>query len=148
MSMRTRWTKCFMICVLSMLMTILALSTGSGVAWLWIKYMKAWKNHPTYQLYLVGFQGVKEREPAPLMLSLKLSLELLQQLRNTTPIRRSSATVVGISPMSKAKLSDQYITQLQCLQGLLENNVLTPEEFAEQKAYALTNLRSLNCQDS
>ena len=50
--------------------------------------------------------------------------------------------------MSKAELSDQYITQLQCLQGLLENNVLTPEEFAEQKTYALTNLRSLNRQDS
>jgi len=68
----------------------------------------------------------------------------------STPIRRSSTTVVGISPMSKAKLSDQYITQLQCLQGLLENenNVLTPEEFAEQKTYALTNLRSLNRQDS
>ena len=48
----------------------------------------------------------------------------------STPIRRSSTTVVGISPMSKAKLSDQYITQLQRLQGLLENNVLTPEEFA------------------
>ena len=32
MSMRTRWTKCFMNCILNMLMTILALSTGSGVA--------------------------------------------------------------------------------------------------------------------
>ena len=31
-SMRVRWTKCSMNCVLSMLMTILALSTGSGVA--------------------------------------------------------------------------------------------------------------------
>ena len=61
----------------------------------------------------------------------------------STPIRRSSTTVVGISPMSKAKLSEQYITQLQRLQGLLENNVLTPEEFAEEKTYALTNLHSL-----
>ena len=66
----------------------------------------------------------------------------------STPIRKSSTTVVGISPMSKAKLSDQYITQLQYLQGLLENNVLTPEEFAEQKTYALTNVCSLNRQDS
>ena len=63
-----------------------------------------------------------------------------QTLSPSTPIRKSSTTVVGISPMSKAKLSDQYITQLQRLQGLLENNVLTPEEFAEQKTYALTNL--------
>ena len=65
----------------------------------------------------------------------------------STPIRKLSTTVVGISPMSKAKLSDQYITWLQCLQGLLEN-VLTPEEFAEQKTYALTNVRLLNRQDS
>ncbi len=67
----------------------------------------------------------------------------------STPPRKSSNRIqaVGVSPLSKAKLSDQYITQLQRLQSLLDNNVLTPEEFAEQKTYTLTNLRSLNRQD-
>ena len=53
----------------------------------------------------------------------------------STPVKSSSGLPgLGISPLSKAKLTDQYLAQLQRLQGLLDNNVLTPEEFAEQKA--------------
>ena len=56
----------------------------------------------------------------------------------STPTKNQSPKVgLGVSPLSKAKLTDQYITQLQRLQTLLDNNILTPDEFAEQK-------RSLN----
>lgn len=74
------------------------------------------------------------------------------ELQNqSTPSKSSGArdsprTALGISPASKAKLTDQYLSQLQRLQGLLDNSVLTPEEFAEQKSYTLTNLRTLNKQ--
>ena len=49
----------------------------------------------------------------------------------------------GVSPMSKARLSSDYITQLKSLQELRDNGVLSNEEFQEQKAFAL-NIRSMN----
>ena len=62
-----------------------------------------------------------------------------EQQNQSTPSKKSDAhdynsahTALGISPVCKAKLTDQYLSQLQRLQGLLENSVLTPEEFAEQ----------------
>ena len=49
----------------------------------------------------------------------------------------------GISPASKAKLSSQYLSQLNVLQELRDKGVLS-DEFGEQKRFALNNLRSLN----
>lgn len=50
----------------------------------------------------------------------------------------------GVSPMSKARLSSEYITQLKSLQELHECGVLSDEEFLEQKSFALDNIRSMN----
>ena len=50
----------------------------------------------------------------------------------------------GVSLMSKARLSSEYITQLKSLQELRDNGVLSNEEFQEQKAFALNNIRSMN----
>ena len=50
----------------------------------------------------------------------------------------------GVSPMSKARLSSEYITQLESLQELRDCGVLSDEEFLEQKSFALNNIRSIN----
>ena len=50
----------------------------------------------------------------------------------------------GISPVSKANLSGQYLQQLRTLQQLRENTVLTDEEFQEQKRFLLENIRGIN----
>ena len=50
----------------------------------------------------------------------------------------------GISPSSKAKISGMYLSHLKSLQELRASGVLTDEEFAEQKRYALKNIRGLN----
>lgn len=50
----------------------------------------------------------------------------------------------GVSPMSKARLSSEYITQLKSLQELRDCGVLSAEEFIEQKTFILDNIRSIN----
>ena len=50
----------------------------------------------------------------------------------------------GVSPLSKARLSSEYITQLKSLQELRESGVLTEEEFIEQKSFAINSIRSIN----
>ena len=47
----------------------------------------------------------------------------------------------GVSPMSKARLSNEYITQVKSLQELRDCG---DEEFLEQKSFALNNIRSIN----
>lgn len=62
----------------------------------------------------------------------------------TTP--KSAGRVPGVSPVSKAKISTQYISQLKSLQDLRECGVLSETEFEEQKMYALHSIRRLNSQ--
>lgn len=61
----------------------------------------------------------------------------------STPTK-TTTTMNGISPGSKAQLNGQYISQLKELQNLRENGVLNEEEFSEQKKYTLENLRAVN----
>ena len=63
----------------------------------------------------------------------------------STPTKNRSPKVgVGVSPLSKVKLTDHYITYLQWLQTVLDNKILMSDEFVEQKAFTLANLHSLN----
>lgn len=50
----------------------------------------------------------------------------------------------GISPASKAKLSGQYLQQLNLLQQLRDNVTLTEQEFQEQKKILLNNIKGIN----
>lgn len=49
----------------------------------------------------------------------------------------------GISPGKKVNLRSQYLAQLKTLQNLRDDGVLTQEEFADEKAIVLKNLKSL-----
>ncbi len=54
--------------------------------------------------------------------------------------------------MSKARVSSEYITQLKSLQqlrdcGVLSDDVLSDDEFMEQKSIALDNIRSINARN-
>ena len=62
-------------------------------------------------------------------------------------IRGDAPTVTGaaaMSPGKRARVSGQYLEQLEKLKTLQSSGVLTDEEFEEQKAYALKNIRQLN----
>lgn len=62
-------------------------------------------------------------------------------------IRGDASTVTGaaaMSPGKRARVSGQYLEQLEKLKTLQSSGVLTDEEFEEQKAYALKNIRQLN----
>lgn len=62
-------------------------------------------------------------------------------------IRGDASTVAGaatMSPGKRARVSGQYLEQLERLKTLQSSGVLTDEEFEEQKAYALKNIRQLN----
>ena len=50
----------------------------------------------------------------------------------------------ALSPGKRARVSGQYLEHLERLQVLKESGVLSDEEFKEQKAYALNNIRDLN----
>ncbi len=63
------------------------------------------------------------------------------------PTPNKSKPNAGISPLSKAKLSTQYISQLKSLQDLRECGVLSETEFEEQRRFALNYIRSLNNKD-
>ena len=49
----------------------------------------------------------------------------------------------GISPGKKVNLRSQYLSQLKTLQGLRDDNVLTNEEFCEQKTSILNTLKAM-----
>jgi len=70
--------------------------------------------------------------------------KLLVGNQPTTPNKSQTSKPIGISPASKANLSGQYLQHLSSLQQLQESNVLTEEEFQEQKRMLLSNLRGLN----
>ena len=60
------------------------------------------------------------------------------------PLPSQKGSLIGVSPSSKATLTSNYISQLKSLQELREMGVLSDEEFAEQKRFALDNIRKLN----
>ena len=68
---------------------------------------------------------------------------MCKQLGTSDTITRF-AEGLGVSPSSKATLTSNYISQLKSLQELREIGVLSDEEFAEQKRFALDNIRKLN----
>ena len=61
---------------------------------------------------------------------------------HTTPPKTVSSGI-GISPVRSAELRSKKLQELRELQQLLEGNVITSEEFAEQKAVVLDSLRRL-----
>ena len=54
------------------------------------------------------------------------------------------STPGSVSPGKHALVSGLYLEQLERLRVLQQSVVLTPEEFEEQKAYVLKNIRELN----
>ena len=50
----------------------------------------------------------------------------------------------SVSPGKHASVSGLYLEQLERLRALQQSEVLTSEEFEEQNAYTLKNLRELN----
>ena len=61
----------------------------------------------------------------------------------TTPTP-STSVPVGISPGKKAVLSGQYLKQLETIQKLKDDCVLSAAEFNNQKERILNNLKSLD----
>ena len=58
----------------------------------------------------------------------------------------SSSDASGkVSPAKRARVSGQYLGHLEKLKNIHESGVLSCEEFEEQKAFALKNIRQLNC---
>lgn len=57
----------------------------------------------------------------------------------------SSDTSGKMSPAKRARECGQYLDYLEKLKNLRESGVLSCEEFEEQKAFALKNIRQLNC---
>ena len=55
-----------------------------------------------------------------------------------------SSTSGTMSPGKRARVSGLYLEQLERLKTLQQSGVLTPEEFEEQKSFALNNIRELN----
>ena len=56
----------------------------------------------------------------------------------------STSAFSGVSPSSKARLSNQYISQLKALQDLREIDGIGEEEFQELKKYTIESLRGMN----
>ena len=61
-----------------------------------------------------------------------------------TPPSCKKSSSDKISPASMAKLSGQYLQQLNVLQQLRESAALTEEEFQEQKILLLNNIKDIN----
>ena len=61
--------------------------------------------------------------------------------RTSVPV--SLPNCVGISPTKITELRKKKIPELRKLQSLLEQNILTEEEFVEQKGLVLDSLRKL-----
>ena len=65
---------------------------------------------------------------------------------NDSPKRDSGTPLSSaISPSKTVELRLKHFEQLRYLQSLLEDGVLTNEEFAEQKKNILSSLRKLPC---
>ena len=62
-------------------------------------------------------------------------------LNGTDP---STSTSTCMSPGKRARVSGQYLEQLERLKNLQQSRVLSIEEFEEQKKFALDNIRKLN----
>ena len=63
---------------------------------------------------------------------------------NKTIPTPNTSVPVGISPGKKAVLSGQYLKQLETIQKLKDNCILSAAEFNNQKERILNNLKSLN----
>ena len=113
---------------------------------------KQWKSYdepPDVPLITGGARKVPRRES----LSEAITGAALAFAKAFSSPQQSSAQVAakapapvhsGVSPMSKARLSSEYITQLKLLQELRDSGVLSDEEFLEQKSFALDNIRTMN----
>ena len=56
----------------------------------------------------------------------------------------SSQPSVGMSPLKAAGLSMKHLEQLRYLQQLMEDGVISEEEFIEQKKIVLETLRKIS----
>ena len=59
------------------------------------------------------------------------------------PTQTPTSTLTGISPGKKVQLSDQYFKQLESIQKLKDDGVLSDEEFGKQKERIMANLDGL-----
>ncbi len=111
---------------------------------------KQWKSYddpPDVPLITGGLRKFPRKETiseaitgAALAFAKAISPQTNQQ-SSKTPIQS------GVSPMSKARVSSEYITQLKLLQQLRDCGVLSDDEFMEQKSIALDNIRSINARN-
>ena len=57
---------------------------------------------------------------------------------------KSSSSESAMSPAKRAHVSGQYLDHLEKLKKLYEADILTKEEFEEQKHFTLRNMRQIN----
>ena len=92
-------------------------------------------NNPLFSNY--GPKALKKESLADALTSAATAVVGL--IRGDTP-----TGAAAMSPGKRARVSGQYLDQLEKLKTLHSSGVLTNEEFEEQKEYALKNIRQLN----
>ena len=92
-------------------------------------------NNPLFSNY--GPKAPKKESLADALTSAATAVVGL--IRGDTP-----TGAAAMSPGKRARVSGQYLDQLEKLKTLHSSGVLTNEEFEEQKEYALKNIRQLN----
>ena len=70
--------------------------------------------------------------------------EALTSCANVVGVITGNHMVSAPGSVSPARVSGLYLEQLERLRALKQSGVLTSEEFEEQKAYTLKNIRELN----
>ena len=96
---------------------------------------------PPYPL----FNGGTKKPPAKRESALNEALTNCANVVVSAITGNNPVSVPGpVSPGKRARVSGLYLEQLERLRALQQSGVLTPEEFEEQKAYALKNIRELN----
>ena len=103
---------------------------------------------PNIPIITGGIKSPKKNNDAISEVLCNAAVAITQALTpgKSNPSTSQKASLIGVSPSSKATLSNNYISQLKSLQELREMGVLSDEEFMEQKRFALNSIRKLNCE--
>jgi hypothetical protein len=63
--------------------------------------------------------------------------------KNVPPSPSPTSTAVGMSPLKAADLRMKHLEQLRYLQQLMEDGIISKDEFVEQKEIVLKTLRKI-----
>ena len=95
---------------------------------------------PPYPLFNGGTKKPPAKRESVLNEALTNCANVVSAITGNNPVSAPGP----VSPGKRARVSGLYLEQLERLRALQQSGVLTPEEFEEQKAYALKNVRELN----